>query len=161
METIEQRIADFEQSVREIVLQFKQMNAVLVNNPHLNIGPHDAAVIELLGEMGPQMMRVVAERLGLAVNSVTPIVDSLEQRGLVQRQRSDSDRRVVNVLLSDEGMKAFEAINHIKFEFHKTMLQSLSSKEQETFLELFRKIAQANAHQSNVIESLVQEGSSS
>lgn len=148
MSEVERRIVEFEQIIRQIILQFKQVNSSMVCGPHMNLGPHDVAIIELLGETGPQMMRLIAERLGLAVNSVTPIVDSLEVRGFVQRLRSETDRRVINVVLTEQGAQAFNTASRLKAQFHRTMLKALSSGEQETFLKLFKKIADAGASDS-------------
>lgn len=143
---LERRISDFERSIREILKHFQSLHAAAASNPHMNLGHHDFAVIEYLGESGPQMMRALAERLGLAVNSMTPIVDSLEQRGYVERNRSESDRRVVNVDLTSEGRRAFDFAHGMKHQFHSALLSALTPDEQEILLVLFRKIArQASA----------------
>lgn len=60
-------------------------------------------VLELLAEHAPQTVGSIAERVGLAQTTVTNMVDRLEARGLVLRRRSETDRRQVNVLLTDTG----------------------------------------------------------
>ncbi len=152
MEGIERRIADFEISIREIIQQFQKLHASLVNAPHVNLGPHDMGTIEYLGESGPQMMRAIAERLGLAVNSVTPIVDSLERKDLVIRTRSESDRRVVNVELTEEGLRAYEQATMLKRQFHLSLLNALTVEEQELLIVLFRKIAREGVKQVSALE---------
>ena len=47
------------------------------------------------GEIGERMIQIVP--------AITSLVDHLEHRGLVQRQRCDSDRRVVHVCLTAAG----------------------------------------------------------
>jgi DNA-binding MarR family transcriptional regulator len=89
----------------------------------------------------PQMMRALAEYLSLAVNSVTTIVDGLEQKDLIRRQRSDEDRRIVRVELSELGREAFEASEAAKMQLFRSMLSPLTVDEQEILLVLFRKIA--------------------
>jgi DNA-binding MarR family transcriptional regulator len=53
----------------------------------------------------------LAERLQLAQSTVTELVSRAEEIGLIEREQSDSDGRVTNLRLTDEGerrlMKAF------------------------------------------------------
>ena len=51
---------------------------------------------------GPLPMARLAEAMDVSQASATGIVDRMEQRGLVERQRDDADRRVVRVAL-DRG----------------------------------------------------------
>ncbi len=41
--------------------------------------------------------------LGIAKPNITPLIDNLHQRGLLERRRSEADRRIVNVSLRPEG----------------------------------------------------------
>lgn len=45
----------------------------------------------------------IGERLRLDSGTLTPLLRRLEQRGLLSRQRSSEDERVVTVALTDEG----------------------------------------------------------
>ncbi len=60
-------------------------------------------VLMLLDEDGPMPMRGLAEALDVSQASATGIVDRMEQRGLVVRERDDQDRRIVRVGITDEG----------------------------------------------------------
>lgn len=42
-------------------------------------------------------------RLGLPLNSISPILDRLETSALLERHRARDDRRIVNVVLTDSG----------------------------------------------------------
>jgi DNA-binding MarR family transcriptional regulator len=136
---IEQRANDFGLIVRDILKQFLQLHSVAAFE-QANLGHQDLRVVELLGEEGPQMMRSLAEHLGLAVNSMTSLVDHLEHKGLAHRTRSAVDRRVIHVALTAEGQRAFDTAAQAKFQFHRALLSSLSEDEQEILLVLFRKI---------------------
>ena len=41
--------------------------------------------------------------LGIAKPNITPLIDNLRQRGLIERRRSEKDRRIVYVALTAEG----------------------------------------------------------
>jgi MarR family transcriptional regulator, organic hydroperoxide resistance regulator len=93
------------------------------------------------------MMRELAEFLLLAVNSVTSTVDNLEKKHLVRRQRSEEDRRIVHVGLTDVGRNVYNAAVEEKLSLLRGMLAPLTEDEQEIFMVLFRKIARAGRSQ--------------
>jgi DNA-binding MarR family transcriptional regulator len=140
METIETRAVDFGVIVRDILKQFHHLHDAAAGGPG-NLGLQDMKVLECLGEKGPQMMRGVAEHLGLAVNSMTTVIDHMEQRELVFRTRSDKDRRVINVDLSERGRSIYQTLLDGRLQFHRALLSALTEDEQEILLLLFRKIA--------------------
>jgi DNA-binding MarR family transcriptional regulator len=147
LSSLQQRAIDFGDIVRDIFKQFEQMHDQTLAGPHANLGHQDMRVVEVLGESGPQMMRSLAEHLGLAVNSITAVVDSLEQKGLAQRTRSSSDRRVIHVELTEEGKRAFDFVSSSKLQFHRALLSVLTEDEQQILLVLFRKIAREASKQ--------------
>ncbi|MQS97963.1 MarR family transcriptional regulator [Companilactobacillus halodurans] len=88
-----------------------------------------------------QYHNVTVKKLGnlLALDSgtLTPLLKRLENEGLVKRQRSKKDERVVNVCLTAAGTKKREEVNELpeilvkKSHFSKTewdQLESLSNK---------------------------------
>lgn len=68
-----------------------------------NLSTSQLLVLGLLAESAPQTVGSVAERVGLAQGTVTSMVDRLAERGLVARQRGDTDRRQVRVILTAAG----------------------------------------------------------
>ncbi|HUF73273.1 MAG TPA: MarR family transcriptional regulator [Gammaproteobacteria bacterium] len=68
-----------------------------------NLSTSQLLVLELLAEGDAQTVGGIADRVGLAQATATSLVDRLEERGLVARRRSDSDRRQVNVTLTPAG----------------------------------------------------------
>ncbi len=141
MSNLDERANDFGLIVRDILKQFMHLHDLAACGPQANMGHQDLRVVEHLGESGPQMMRSLAEHLGVAVNSMTNLVDNLEQKGLAHRTRSEIDRRVVHVALTDEGKRVFDSAAFAKFQFHRALLAALTEDEQQILLVLFRKIA--------------------
>lgn len=47
----------------------------------------------------------ISTSLGIAKPNITPLLDSLRARGLLERQRSETDRRIVYVHLQPEGVE--------------------------------------------------------
>ena len=59
--------------------------------------------IKVIGDLSPVRVSDLAARMYLNPSTVVGILDRLEARGLVQRNRSDNDRRVVKVQLTAVG----------------------------------------------------------
>ena len=91
---------------------------------------NDMHVIEAVGIREPRNMSSVAKTLGITVGTLTISINGLVKKGYVHRVRSDADRRVVLVSLTEKGEKAY----HHHEKFHEDMIQSLLKdlSEEET-----------------------------
>ena len=47
--------------------------------------------------------RAIAQRLQLSANAISPLLDRLEESGLIVRERDRTDRRVVHITLTPRG----------------------------------------------------------
>ncbi len=65
-------------------------------------------IIEKIGALEPIRMSEVARSIGVTLATLTVACDKLEAKDLVRRSRDKSDRRVVNVTLTDKGRAAYE-----------------------------------------------------
>ena len=61
-----------------------------------------------LYENGPLPPSRIAREMMVKSSTVTGVVDRLEQKGLVRRSRNSSDRRVINVELTEAGTRLAE-----------------------------------------------------
>ncbi len=153
MTTLDRRAVDLQEVVQDILKQFQSVHAAAANGPHVELNMQELRLVEFLGNEGPRMMRELAEYLTVAVNSVTSIVDNLERKGLVRRQRSQEDRRVIRVELTDPGREVYQSLVEVNLRLFRTMLGALTEDEQEIFMVLFRKIARAGRTQVRQIAS--------
>ena len=147
MVPLDRKTADLRDVVQDILKQFQCVNAAAANGPHADLNVQELRVVEFLGNEGPRMMREVAEHLTVAVNSVTSIVDSLEKKEFVRRQRSEEDRRVIRVELTEAGREIAASLMEVNMRLFRTMLGALTEEEQDIFMVLFRKIARAGRSQ--------------
>lgn len=100
-------------------------------------------VLNIIGDSEPCIMSDIAKRAALSLSSVTVIVDKLVKADLVQRVRSEEDRRIVRGSLTSEGKKIYLIqIQHMHDVLRK-LLNPLSVEEQENFIEIFQKITHA------------------
>ena len=72
--------------------------------------------------------------------AVTRLVDQLEQRGLVGRQRSKTDRRVVNLTLTKDGHAAWKAMTPRILDYWNDVLGGFTHTEISTLLDLLTRL---------------------
>ena len=121
----------------------ERLHGVKKNNPETS-GVISAQESQLLLNVGTQealTMSEIANALQLTLSSVTALVDKLEAKTIVARQRSLEDRRIVRVSLTAEGRKFYDLIEGAQREISMSVLKVLSREEQDMLLVLFRKIA--------------------
>lgn len=114
---------------------FKDINEIeekaIRTGQYKNMTSNDMHVIEAIGLGDAKNMTAVAKVLNVTTGTLTISVNSLVKKGYVERIRSEEDRRVVLVSLTQRGRKAFS--HHQKF--HKEMIDSivegLSEEEKE------------------------------
>ncbi|MEU7513440.1 MULTISPECIES: MarR family winged helix-turn-helix transcriptional regulator [unclassified Streptomyces] len=95
---------------------------------------------KLLAQLdGPLPMRALATLLVCDASNVTGIVDRLEARGLVRREPAPADRRVKNVVATDEGR---EVIRRVREEMQAThgALDTLGADESATLYALLERL---------------------
>lgn len=66
------------------------------------------SVLEMLGHLGPMTIGEVGRRMLVTGGCVTVILDNLEKEKLVERVRSNEDRRVIKVQLTAKGESKFK-----------------------------------------------------
>jgi DNA-binding MarR family transcriptional regulator len=87
-----------------------------------------AAVKSRGGSLTPTQLGLILER---SPNSVSMLVDRMVRTGLVKRARGRSDRRVVNVSLTNKGETAVEPATPAGWEFIQKILSPLSHKDKQ------------------------------
>jgi DNA-binding MarR family transcriptional regulator len=88
-------------------------------------------LLEQLHCSGPQMMRALADDLGLTPRNMTALVDALEAEGLVQRVAHPSDRRAILVESTPRGVAAAEETLDPKLDAIGELFDDLSPDDQE------------------------------
>ncbi|MFF8840294.1 MarR family winged helix-turn-helix transcriptional regulator [Streptomyces sp. NPDC015130] len=88
---------------------------------------------------GPLPMRALATLLVCDASNVTGIIDRLEARSLVRREPDPSDRRVKNVVATDEGR---DIIRRVREEMQATSgaLDTLDATESTTLYDLLARL---------------------
>jgi DNA-binding MarR family transcriptional regulator len=74
------------------------------------------------------------------MGALTRIVDDLEAAGLARRQRSERDRRVVEIALTPEGRRHLQAGKRLVVELLNSLVAPFSRQEIETLIALLQRL---------------------
>lgn len=102
-------------------------------------GPQLVCVRHLL-RFGPTAPGTLARRISLSPATITGIVDRLEKRGLVTRERSTDDKRKVEIALTEEGHELVKQMPPPLHETFSRRLDTLPVEEQEEIDRVLTKI---------------------
>jgi MarR family transcriptional regulator, organic hydroperoxide resistance regulator len=80
---------------------------------------------------GSVPMSLLAEELLTTQASITGLVDDLEEHGLVERERSTEDRRVINVTITKKGKETLHLALQSHKEFVSRILRSITQEKAE------------------------------
>jgi DNA-binding MarR family transcriptional regulator len=97
-------------------------------------------VIKLLETFDNLSLSSLSERIRAQNSTVTGIVDRMEREGLVRRERSTTDRRVVHIRLSEKGQKLARQIQVEPMEIFRDALASLTPADLRDLLRIMNKL---------------------
>lgn len=98
------------------------------------------SVLALLETKGSQTMSAIADALDVSQASATGIIDRMEERGLVERQRAADDRRVVTIHLTEAGTAVSRDMLEQRRARLRRVLAELKPDEIEAFLKGIRAV---------------------
>lgn len=104
------------------------------------LSPHQSRAMAVIGRHGEAGLRLsaLATELGIAPRSATDVVDALERTGLVQRTASPSDRRAVDLRLTEEGVTLRRALDRAHIAVSREHFAALSEQERDELARLLR-----------------------
>ncbi|WP_020678370.1 MarR family winged helix-turn-helix transcriptional regulator [Geopsychrobacter electrodiphilus] len=109
-----------------------------------NLTHSQFAVIEALYHLGPLCQGDLGKKILKSNANLTTVVDSLEKKRLVVRDRTDNDRRRVTVRLTPAGERLIARVFPRHVEIITEEFAVLSAEEQQQLAQLLKKIGRAN-----------------
>ena len=125
--SVDQDVADFERSTSRLIVVYREAVAQLC--AAVGITPTQLYCLSVLAELGPTRMTLLANRLDLSPGATSTMVDRLVDGGLIIRGTDDVDRRVVYVLLSEQGTATFERARAEKRRVLASVFRRLAASE--------------------------------
>ena len=103
----------------------------LITSEFKDISVNDMHIIEAIGMREPKNMSTVARTLSVTVGTLTIAINNLVKKGYVERVRSQEDRRVVLISLSEKGEKAYVHHQNFHDKMVLAVLKDLNMEETE------------------------------
>jgi DNA-binding MarR family transcriptional regulator len=99
------------------------------------------SVLAVLGEQPRKAQSTIADALGVDPSQLVGILDALEDRGLVERQRDPADRRRHVVSLTAKGRGQLVRLRRLIDRMEDDLFTPLDAASRKTFHELLLRLA--------------------
>jgi MarR family transcriptional regulator, 2-MHQ and catechol-resistance regulon repressor len=106
----------------------------------VNLTKGQYGVLDALFYSGPLQLGQLAEKVLKSDGNMTTVVDNLERRGLVERERNREDRRVITVSLTEAGRQLISEVLPVHIATLVELMSILSPVEQEVLARLCRQV---------------------
>lgn len=97
-------------------------------------------IIENIGVDKERNMSNTAKDLKITSGTLTTAIDNLIKKGYVERRRSNNDRRVVMIKLTDKGVEAFKSHEIFHIDLVRSAVEDLSSDEEDVLIKILSNI---------------------
>lgn len=140
-----EKVMNINSTLNDVLVKlFRNVNAIeeraMRTEEYRDVTTNDMHVIEAIGMEGARNMTSVARSLEVTTGTLTIAINSLVKKGYVDRVRSEEDRRVVLISLSEKGRRAY--LHHRRF--HEQMIESvveeLTEEEQRILAKALAKL---------------------
>lgn len=121
------------------LLSHKKLEADLEKQ---GLTPPQFYVLATIGYAGGLPFGEIGAKMMVTVSNLTGIVDRLEEKKLVLRERDEHDRRVVHVVLTDKGAKLFKNTIPLFEKSISEIFTTLDKAQQKELSALLRKLNQ-------------------
>jgi len=102
---------------------------------------HHYSLLAILGEGSRETQATIADVLSLDPSRLVALLDTLEERGLVARQRDPHDRRRHVVSITADGQRQLERLRSIAREVEDEFMAPFDTEERAKFHEMLMRLA--------------------
>jgi MarR family transcriptional regulator, organic hydroperoxide resistance regulator len=95
----------------------------------------------------------IAPLMGLEARSLTRLLKSMEEKGLVYREADSSDKRLVRIVLTKEGKKKKERSRETVLRFNEAIREQVEPEKLAIFFEVLQKITRS-IEKNNIYDKL-------
>ena len=99
-----------------------------------------AELLVVIAREEPVQLKDLAKHMQLTPGAITQLVEPLEQRGLIRREPSTTDRRIINVVMTEAGFHSMAACRKQHGDMMKHVVSVLTDEELKTMLSIQGKM---------------------
>jgi len=121
--------------------KFKQYSASMLKKNNVDLTPEQFLLMDILWNEGPMSQQKIADTMMKDKNSITKLVDAMERKGYVVRERNSEDRRSNTVVLTDNAEKMKNGAKETGIAMLDDILEGISDEELKNFLDTLAKMS--------------------
>ena len=106
----------------------------------VNLTAEQYLVMDTLWNEGTLTQQAIAFLIQKDKNSVTQFIDNLEKKGLVTRSVAKEDRRVNNIVVTQEGMALKDSTKQLAIDTMNKVLEGIPEADLQTFVEVLKLV---------------------
>ena len=130
-------ILNLESMIRFFFRQFSnELNRLLGNS----LTGTEFSILSHLSTKSPQIVTELSQEFQVSVSHITHVTDQLVRKQLAQRKRSQLDKRVVEIHITEKGKNLVEMISQKKKEYVNQKFSPLTTDEIKLLVRLFHQI---------------------
>jgi len=109
-------------------------------NLDLNFSKSELLALLILEQHGEIIMSQIADYINIPLSTATGLVNRLVKNGYIERERNESDRRIVAIQLTDKGKVVTERVKGIALGYLGLIDQVLSDEESQVLYNVMEKV---------------------
>jgi DNA-binding MarR family transcriptional regulator len=113
----------------------------LIIGPY-QLEPREFALLRRISVAEGSTQQAIGEMLGVPASRMVALIDSLQERGLLERRLSPSDRRARALHLTEAGRIRLSQATEAAIEFERTIAQDLSDEQRQELATMLASIAE-------------------
>lgn len=131
---------------KEFNLLYKQIfekSARRIRDKREMLSNETIAILNHMANLGPSSLGELCNHLDRAPSTLSEIIKHLEQKGFVERQEDENDKRRQFIWLSNKGFEALNNENNVLDEgIIADAFENLTDEEAQTLIALIKKLTQ-------------------
>jgi DNA-binding MarR family transcriptional regulator len=118
----------------------------------LTVSKTELLAMLIVDRYGEVIMSQISDYINAPLSTTTGLVNRLVKNGYLQRERSDEDRRIVAIHLTDQGRNMMTEVKASIVSYLERINAVLSAEERQALFQIFLKIIDALSQKNFVPE---------
>jgi DNA-binding MarR family transcriptional regulator len=128
---------------------FRQLKSEIGELFRSELTGNEFRILAMLDEGGAIRVTDLSKRLQVSASHITAVTDGLLEKGFIDRKKSPSDRRSVEISLTEAGKKVFKQLEEKKSEYFRGRFSHFTTEELLIMMTLFKKLNEPEKDERN------------
>jgi Transcriptional regulators len=120
---------------------FKQYISRKFTSKGFDLTPEQFLVMDTLWDEGVLSQQQISQYIQKDKNSVTKLIDGLEKRGLVLRAPAGDDRRINNIVLTENAKDIQQEVVALALKSVDQICEGIPTDDMQTFISVLKRMA--------------------